>query len=286
MTHKIPVKPFRSVLYMPGSNPRALDKGRDLDCDAIIMDLEDAVAPSAKQQARINIAKTIEKGGYGYRNLAVRINGLDTPWGTEDLDMAAASKADVVVLAKVESAELIQQVAEKIPASQTIWAMIETPAGVLNAQQIAASDEKLGGLIMGTSDLAKELRCLHTADRVPFLTSFGLCILAARANGLLILDGVHLDLDDDAGFAAACQQGLDLGFDGKTLIHPKTIASANAIYAPDEEQVKEARAIIDAQQAAEKEGSGVVVLNGKLIENLHVEMANHLLELDRAIRNR
>ncbi len=270
---------------MPGSNPRALDKGRGLDCDAIVMDLEDAVAPTSKEEARQNIRQALKEGGYGKRLLAVRINGLDSAWGPNDLEMALASGADAIVLPKVEETELIRHVAAKIQGEQVIWAMVETPAGVLNTREIAASDEKLACLVMGTSDLAKELHCAHTRDRAPFLTSFGLCILAARANGLSILDGVHLDLSDDQGFATSCQQGLELGFDGKTLIHPKTIATANQIFSPTEQQLEQAREIVEAHEIAQRGGSGVVVLNGKLIENLHVEMAKRLLELDSSIKD-
>ena len=271
---------------MPGSNPRALEKGRNLDCDAIIMDLEDAVAPASKEDARQNIRQALKEGGYGKRTLAVRINGLESAWGANDLEMVLASGADAIVLPKVEETELIRRVADKIQGNQVIWAMVETPKGVLNVQEVAACDETLVCLVMGTSDLARELHCAHTHERAPFLTSFGLCILAARANGLNILDGVHLDLSDDHGFAASCQQGLELGFDGKTLIHPKTIETANRIYSPTEQQLAEARQIIDAHQAAERDGSGVVVLNGKLVENLHVEMAKRLLAVHEAINTR
>ena len=276
----------RSVLYMPGSNPRALDKGRRLDCDAIIMDLEDAVAPAAKALARDNIAAELKQGGFGARSIAIRINGMETAWGEADLEMALASTADTIVLPKVETAEAIHRVADRVNDGKTLWAMIETPAGVLNVQKIAAADQKLECLVMGTSDLARELKCAHTPDRAPFLVSFGLCILAARAFGLYILDGVHLDLDDEEGYAQSCRQALDLGFDGKTLIHPRTIATANEVFSPGEAQLAEAHDIIDAYRKAVREGSGVTVLNGRLIENLHVEMAQRLLELEEAIRRR
>lgn len=278
------IKPIRSVLYIPGSNPRALEKGRDLACDAIIMDIEDAVAPNSKDVARDNISRAITKGGYAKRLLAVRINGFATQWWADDLEMALASGAHAVVLPKVDDAAIIQHVAEKIDDEKEIWAMIETPSGVLNAREIASSHEKLACLVMGTSDLARELQCAHTPDRLAFMTSFGLCILAARSNGLSILDGVHLDLSDDEGFAKVCKQGLEMGFDGKTLIHPKTIETANFVFTPTVEQLEEARGIIDAHDQAKRNGIGVVVLNGKLIENLHVEMAKQLLALHKAIQ--
>mgnify|MGYP001548614904 FL=1 len=265
---------------------RALEKGRELDCDAMIMDLEDAVSPAQKVQARENIRSVLSTGAYAHRLIAVRINALDTEWGEGDLEMALSIAADAIVLPKVESAAAIQSVAGQISKNSKIWAMIETPLGVLNVREIAKAHAQLDCLVMGTSDLARELHCLHTADRLPFLTSFGLCILAARAYGRSILDGVHLDLDDDEGFEASCRQGRALGFDGKTLIHPKTIDTANRAYSPTEKELEDAHKVIAAHREAEQNGSGVVVVNGKLIENLHVEIAERLLQQDRAIRQR
>ncbi|MEX2408707.1 MAG: CoA ester lyase, partial [Rhodovibrionaceae bacterium] len=212
-------RPRRSLLYMPGSNARALEKGRSLAADALILDLEDAVAPDAKDEARRQIVAALAEGGYGKREMIVRVNGLETDWGMADLKAAAGSGADAVLLPKVETARMIET-AEKIledagaPAEQSIMCMMETPRGILNAQEIAEASEKVSCLVMGTSDLVKDLQAAHTAERLPVLTSLGLCILAARANGLAIVDGVHLDLQDDEGFAAACRQGLELGFDG------------------------------------------------------------------------
>ncbi|MBK4718527.1 CoA ester lyase [Azospirillum sp. YIM DDC1] len=282
-------RPRRSVLYMPGSNARALEKGRSLPADGLILDLEDAVAPDAKAEARVTIKASIAAGGYGGRELVVRTNGLNTPWGYDDLVMAAASGADAVLLPKVESPDMVRQAeavlrANGSPEEQAIWCMMETPLGMLNAKEIAGASPKLGGLVMGTSDLAKDLHAAHTRDRLPMLTSLGLCLLAARAYGLAILDGVHLDLNDDVGFAESCAQGRELGFDGKTLIHPKTIAACNAAFAPGEDEIAQAHRIIKAHAEAVAQGKGVVLVDGRLIENLHVENARRLVAMAEAIR--
>lgn len=282
------VRPRRSVLYMPGSNARALEKGRSLPADGLILDLEDAVAPDAKAIARDTIAGALTTGGYGGRELIVRVNGLNTPWGYDDLRMAATSDADAVLLPKVESADAVRQAeavlrAAGAPAGQTIWCMMETPLGILNAREIAGASPAIGALVLGTSDLAKDLHAAHTAQRLPMITSLGLCLLAARAYGLAVLDGVHLDLNDDEGFAASCQQGRELGFDGKTLIHPKTIAACNAAFAPDAEEIAQAHRIIAAHAEAAAAGKGVVLVDGKLVETLHVENARRLVALAEAI---
>ncbi len=281
-------RPRRSVLYMPGSNARALEKGRTLAADGLILDLEDAVAPDAKAQARENVVKALDEGGYGRREIQLRINSLDTPWGKEDAQAAARSKADAILIPKVESAAHVREVEAIMeqagaPNSMTIWCMMETPLGVLHAQEIAKSSKRLAGFVMGTSDLAKDLRCAHTPMRLPLLTSLSLCLLAARAYGLSILDGVHLNLDDDEGFAASCVQGKELGFDGKTLIHPKTVAKANEVFAPSESDVAWARKIIAAHAEATSQGKGVVLVDGKLVENLHVVAAQRQVELADAI---
>lgn len=282
------VRPRRSVLYMPGSNARALEKGRSLPADGLILDLEDAVAPDAKAAARDTIAQALAAGGYGGRELIVRVNGLNTPWGYDDLRMAAASGADAVLLPKVESADAVRQAeavlrAAGAPAGQTIWCMMETPLGILNVKEIAGASPTVGALVLGTSDLAKDLHAAHTALRLPMITSLGLCLLAARAYGLAVLDGVHLDLNDDEGFAASCRQGCELGFDGKTLIHPKTIAACNAAFAPDADEIAQAHRIIAAHAEAAAAGKGVVLVDGKLVENLHVENARRLVALAEAI---
>ena len=276
--------PRRSMLYMPGSNARALDKGRSLACDALIMDLEDAVAPDAKDQARDQIVAALKEGGYGKREILVRTNGLDTPWGYQDIVAAATSGADAILLPKVEGPTTIHQVerimeAAGAPQDQTIWCMMETPLGILNAQDIGSASPRVGGFVMGTSDLAKDLHAAHTRERVPLQASLSHCLLVARAYGLAIVDGVHLDLDDDEGFAYVCQQGLEMGFDGKTLIHPKTVAKANEVFAPSADDVAWSQKIIDAFEAAQAEGQGVVVVDGKLVENLHVAEAKRVVAL-------
>ncbi len=284
----VSARPRRSVLYMPGSNPRALEKGRALAADGLILDLEDAVAPDSKQTARDQIAAAIAEGGYGRRELIVRTNGLDSAWGAEDLKAAATMGADAVLLPKIESVDMVKAAEAALdaaggPPDLPIWCMMETPLGMLRAEQIAFASPRVGGFVMGTSDLAKDLRAAHTPDRLPFITSLGLCVLAARAAGIAILDGVHLDLGDDAGFETACKQGLELGFDGKTLIHPKTIAMANEVFSPTDDEIEWSKRIIIAHAEAEQQGQGVVVVEGRLIENLHVESAKRLVVLAEAI---
>jgi citrate lyase subunit beta/citryl-CoA lyase len=273
---------------MPGSNLRALEKGKTLPADALILDLEDAVAPDAKPAAREQVRAAVAAGGYGRRELIVRVNGLDTAWGYDDLAAAAGSGADAVLLPKTETAETVRQAenvlaANGAPDRLAIWCMMETPRGVLNAQEIAGAAARVAGFVMGTSDLTKAIHARHTLLREPMLTSLGLCILAARAFDLAIVDGVHLDLNDDTGFEQSCRQGVELGFDGKTLIHPKTIATANRIFAPAGEDVAWARRIIAAHAEAAAQGKGVAVVDGKLIENLHVAEAQRTVALAEAI---
>ncbi len=283
-------RPRRSVLYMPGSNARALEKGRTLAADGLILDLEDAVAPDAKEMARQQIGAALKAGGYGARELIVRVNGLESPWGYDDIVAAAGFGADAVLLPKVESAGAVHQAetnmeASGAPEALSIWCMMETPLGMLHAEEIAGASRRVGALVMGTSDLAKDLYAAHTRDRLPMITALGLCMLAARAAGVAILDGVHLDLADDEGFAYSCRQGKELGFDGKTLIHPKTIDVANEVFGPSEEEVEWSRTIIAAHAEAEKEGKGIVVVDGKLIENLHVLNAERVVAMAEAIRD-
>jgi citrate lyase subunit beta/citryl-CoA lyase len=285
------VRPRRSALYMPGANARALEKARSLDADVLILDLEDAVAPTAKAEARAQVAAAVSAGGYGFREVVVRVNGAATPWGADDLAAVAGCGCDAVLLPKVESPEEIRAaeaalVAKGAPAGLALWAMIETPRGVLGAAGIAAASPRLACLVAGTSDLVKDLRARHTAGRAEVLTSLSLIVLAARAHGLACLDGVHLDLSDEAGFEAACLQGRDLGFDGKTLIHPKTIGAANAAFGPSPDELDAARRIMVAHAEAASFGKGVVVVDGRLVEALHVEAARRLLALADAIAAR
>jgi len=276
---------------MPGSNTRAMAKAGALPADAVIFDLEDAVAPDAKERARGSVCAAARTGGYGLREVVVRVNGLATPWGRADLAAVATSGADAVLLPKVESPGAVREalavlVAHEAPGGLALWCMLETPRGILDAAAIATASPRVAALVMGTSDLTKDLHARHTRDRLPLLTSLELCVLAARAAGVAALDGVHLDLEDDAGFEAACRLAADLGFDGKTLIHPRTIAKANEIFAPAPADVDWARRVIAAHAAATAEGRGVVLLDGRLIEGLHVEDARRLILLADAIEAR
>jgi|SRR5690625_112414 len=276
-------RPRRSMLYMPGANTRALDKGRSIPADAIILDLEDAVSPDAKDQARQNVVDATNEGGYGKRELLLRTNGLSTPWGYNDIVAVAKAKVDAVLIPKVDSADMVLQVqaileANGAPDDLKIWCMIETPRGVLNADEIAGSTPRLGGFVMGTNDLAKELHCAHTPLRLPMLTALSQCLLAARANGIAILDGVYMDLNDADGFRESCQQGKEFGFDGKTLIHPKQVEPCNEVFAPSDEEIEHAKRVIAAFDEALAQGKGVATLDGKLIENLHVAMAHELVK--------
>ncbi|MBK8174016.1 MAG: CoA ester lyase [Rhodospirillales bacterium] len=281
-------RPRRSVLYMPGSNARALEKAKNIAADGLILDLEDAVAPDAKKQARDQVCDAVKGGGYGMRELIIRVNGLATPWGYADTAAASRSGAHAILLPKVESADAIRHLesimlANGAPEEMAIWAMMETPRSVLACEAIAGSTPRMQCLVMGTSDLAKELDCAHTRERLPFITSLGMSLLAARAYGLGILDGVFLDLKDDAGFEFACLQGAEMGFDGKTLIHPNQVAMCNQVFTPRAEDVEWSRKIIEAHAAAAARGEGVVVVDGKLIENLHVESARRLVAMAEAI---
>jgi len=277
-------RPRRSVLYMPGSNPRALERARALPADGLIIDFEDAVAAEAKEGARTIVAAALSAGGYGSRELVLRVNPLDTPWGHADLAAAATMPIDAVLLPKVESADRVRLTLSLLdalgaPERLAVWCMVETPLAVLAAREIAASSPRLAALVLGTSDLTKELHALVTRDRLPLITSLGLVMLSARAFGLAILDGVYLDLSDEEGFALSCRQGRELGFDGKTLIHPKQIPPANLAYAPSPEEIAWSRQVIAAHAEAGAAGKGIVVVDGKLIEGLHVENARRVLAL-------
>jgi citrate lyase subunit beta/citryl-CoA lyase len=281
------VRPRRSALYLPGSNARALEKARSIPADVLLLDLEDAVAPAAKEAARTQVVAAVRAGGFGRREVVVRVNALATPWGAADLSAVAAAGADAVCLPKVESPEAVAEAAGLLrhhgaPPGLALWAMVETPRGVLAAPTIAAAPG-LACLVAGTSDLVKDLGARHTPGRAEVLTSLSLIVLAARAHRLACLDGVHLDLADDAGLEAACRQGRDLGFDGKTLIHPRTVEVANRVFAPDVAELEAARRVVEAHAEAEAAGRGVVVVEGRLVEALHVEQARRLLALAGAI---
>jgi citrate lyase subunit beta/citryl-CoA lyase len=279
------LRPRRSALYIPGANARALDKGRTFAADVLIMDVEDGVLPEAKIAARERIVAEIASGGYGPREVVVRINGLGTDWFVDDIGAFAVSGADALLVPKVDGPDTVLRVAENMdavgaPAEMGIWCMLETPLGVLNARDTAAAHPRLKAFTLGTADLSKELHAdLHAPDRLPLLTSIGLAILAARAYGLAVLDAPHFDLQDDAGFERVCRQGKSFGFDGKTLLHPKTIAPANEIYGPSAEEIAWSKRAIVAWSEAAREGKGVTLLDGKLVENLHVAEAERIIAL-------
>src|ERR1051325_10692662 len=283
-----PTRPRRSVLFMPGSHPRALEKARALPADGLIFDLEDAVAPEAKETARAAAATALAAGGYAPRELLLRVNPLDTVWGQADLAIAATLPIDAVLLPKVENADRVRLTlglldALGAPPELSLWCMIETPLGVLAAAEIAAASPRVGALVLGTSDLTTDLHARPSRDRLPLMTGLGLVLLAGRAHGRAILGGVHLDLADAEGFAAACRQGRDLGFDGKTLIHPDQIAPANQAFAPSAEEVGRARRLIAAYAEANAAGKGALRFEGRLIEALHVAEARRLITLADAI---
>ena len=283
-----PLRPRRSVLFVPGSNPRALDKARTLAADGLIFDLEDAVGPAAKDAARAGVAAALRAGGYAPREVIVRLNPLDGAWGDDDLASAACLPIDAVLLPKVESGATVRQAADRLdalgaPPELALWCMIETPLGVLAAAEIAAASPRVAALVLGTSDLTKDLHAREVRDRRPLLTALGLVLLAGRAHRRVVLDGVHLDLDDAEGFAQSCRQGRELGFDGKTLIHPAQIAPANAAFAPSAEEIARARRMIAAYTQAAEAGTGAVRIDGRLVEALHVEEARRTLAMAAAI---
>ncbi len=268
-------RPFRSVLYIPASNSRALEKAKTLPVDAIIFDLEDAVAPAEKINARATLAEALNTGDYGARMRIVRINDLSTEWGADDAKAIKDMQADAVLLPKVESAAQVQALAD-ITGDLPIWAMMETPRGMLKALEIA-EHPLMQGFVMGTNDLAKELQSRFRPDRLPMQAGLGLCLLAAKAEGITIVDGVYNAFKDTEGLKTECDQGRDMGFDGKTLIHPAQVETANAAFAPSDAEIDLASRQIEAFEQAEKDGSGVAVVDGKIVENLHVVTAREIL---------
>jgi citrate lyase subunit beta / citryl-CoA lyase len=285
------VRPRRSVLYMPGSNARAMEKARELPADAVILDLEDAVAPDAKAKARELIGKALKDGGFGRREVVVRVNGLDTAWWADDLAIAAAGP-DAVLVPKVSTPAQFRQVAERLAAvgaapQLRVWAMMETPLAMLNVRDIAAAAldpaARLAAFVMGTNDLAKDTRARIVPGRAPMLPWLMTCVAAARAFGLDILDGVYNDLGNAEGFAAECRQAHDLGFDGKTLVHPQQIAPCNAAFSPAPEEVEWARKIIAAFDLPENADKGVIQIDGRMVERLHADMARRTVAIADAI---
>jgi len=281
------LRPRRSVLYMPSSNERALEKAKSIPCDALIFDLEDAVATDAKEQARVNAVAAARSGEYGRREITIRCNGLDTPWGADDLDAAATSGASSVVIPKVNSVAYLDQISARLdaagaPSAMTIWAMVETPTAILDVRTIAAHP-RVNVLVMGNNDLAKELRTGVLPERTPLLPALSLALLAAREAGKVILDGVYNDVKDDAGFLVEARQGKAMGFDGKTLVHPSQVEPANTVWAPSDDEIDFSRRVIAAFDAARADGRGVVTVDGRMVEHLHVQNAERILAVAEAI---
>ncbi len=280
------LRPRRSVLYMPASNARALEKAQTIACDALILDLEDAVAPDAKDEAREAACAAAASGHYGGRELTIRVNAAGTRWHDDDLAAVCAVGPDAIVVPKVDSAEAVLRLVEALerhgaPEHTTLWAMVETPRAMLHAEEIAAASQRLSVLVMGTNDLVKELYAEHVPGRAPLLTGLSLALLAARATGKAILDGVYNDVKDTEGFLRECRQGREMGFDGKTLIHPGQVDGANEAFSPSGEAVDDAQGVLEAWEAGA--GSGVVTYRGRMIENLHVESARRTLALHEAV---
>lgn len=280
-------RPRRSVLYMPAANTRALEKAITIPSDALIFDLEDAVAPDAKEEARAHAVDAVKSGAYGSREVTIRCNGLDTPWGRDDLQAAATSGAAAVVIPKVSTVSYLDEVSAILgtagaPTSLAIWAMVETPTAILDVRDIARHP-RVPVLVMGTNDLARELRCALLPGRHPLLPHLATALLAAREAGKVILDGVYNDVKNPEGFESECVQGFEMGFDGKTLIHPSQVDPCNQVWAPDEAEVAHAHKVIEAFEAAVAEGRGVITVDGRMIENLHVDNARRTLATAAAI---
>ena len=272
-------RPRRSVLYMPGANERALEKAKTLEADALILDLEDSVAPDAKADARKRVAAAVRAGGYGRRELVIRVNGFDTPWGTEDLKAAIVAAPDAILVPKVscgaDVARAAALMAEASPRTR-LWVMMETPLAILKAEEIAGAHKRLSCLVLGTNDLVKETRVSTANQRFALVPMLSLCVLAARAHGLDVIDGVYNDFRDETGFRSECEQGRDLGMDGKTLIHPGQIAACNDVFSPPAEEVAWSRKIIAAFQQPENAARGVITIDGKMVERLHLTMAERV----------
>jgi len=276
---------------MPGSRPRALEKAKTLEADVIILDLEDAVAPDEKILARQLVCEKVAEKGFGFRYVIIRINGMDTEWGNDDLLAACGAAPEAILIPKVNCAKDVLAVEavmmERPDCKNTkIWAMMETPEGILNVRDIVRSTPRLAGLVMGTNDLVKDLGARHTPDRTPVIGALSMCLLAARSVGMVCVDGVYNAFKDDAGLETECIQGRDMGFDGKTLIHPAQIDVANIVFAPSAAEIDLAETYISAFETAKFNGEGIAVVNGRIVENLHVESARNLLEKANAIANR
>lgn len=275
-------RPRRSVLYMPGANERALEKAKTLQADALILDLEDSVAPEAKAEARSRVAACVKGGGYGRRELVIRVNGLDTPWGTDDMVAAAVAGPDAILVPKVSRAADVARAAllmKDAPAHTRLWVMMETPLAMLKAEEIAGAEKRLAALVLGTNDLVKETRASAGQNRFALLPMLSLCVLAGRAHGLDVIDGAYNDFRDEAGFRAECEQGRMLGMDGKTLIHPGQIATCNEVFSPSPEDVAWSTKVIAAYALPENAAKGVITIDGKMVERLHLSMAERVVAI-------
>jgi citrate lyase subunit beta/citryl-CoA lyase len=286
------IRPRRSVLYMPGSNARALDKAKTLPVDGVILDLEDSVAPDAKEAARQQVVDAVKAGGFGTREVFIRVNGVDTPWHADDLSAAAHAAPDVILVPKVSSSDTLELIGRRMLDMGTnhktrVWAMIETPLAIFNILEIAAaardSETRLAGFVMGTNDLAKDTRARLVPGRTPMLAWLSMCVAAARIHGIDILDGVYNDIGNSDGFAKECAQGVDLGFDGKTLIHPSQIEPCNTAFSPSPADVEQARKMIAAFDLPENKSKGVVQIDGRMVERMHAEMARRTVAIAEAI---
>lgn len=278
------IRPRRSVLYMPGSNSRALEKAKGLAADALILDLEDAVAPDAKELARQQVCEAVMARGFGKREVIIRINALATPWGEADLAAAQAVNPDAILVPKVSRKADLDEIERKLAgANVAIWAMVETPLAILNLAEIAGAGGRLACFVMGTNDLVKEFRAQHTPDRQNLSAALGLSVAAARAFGLAIVDGVYNDIGNSDGFLESCRQGRSFGFDGKTLIHPSQVAPCNAVFAPSPEEIEAARKIMAAFELPENRGKGAIALDGRMVERLHAEIARQTVALADAV---
>jgi citrate lyase subunit beta/citryl-CoA lyase len=286
------IRPRRSVLYMPGSNARALEKAKTLAVDGVILDLEDAVAPDAKAAARAQVTQAVRAGGFGHREVLIRTNAIDTPWFADDFEAAIAARPDGVLVPKISTPDQIEMIGQRLLDTHAdhhmrLWAMIETPAAIFNIRELAAaakdSETRLAGFVIGTNDLAKETRARIVPGRAPMLPWLASCVLAAHAYGIDLLDSVYNDIADSAGFAAECTQARDMGFDGKTLIHPSQIDACNAAFSPSEDEVAQARQAIAAFDRPENKGKGVVQIEGRMVERMHAEMARRTVAIAEAI---
>jgi citrate lyase subunit beta/citryl-CoA lyase len=279
-----PLRPRRSALYLPGNNARALEKGKTLPADVLIFDLEDAVGPDAKADSRARVCDAISSGSYRPREIVVRINGMGTDWHDDDLAAVAGSAAHGVLVPKVETGEQVQALIAALdelaaPESLRLWVMIETPGAILRAEEIASASDRLAGLVVGTNDLVNDLHGLHVPGRAPVLAALSLAVLGARAAGKVVLDGVFNDITDEAGFRAEARQGREMGFDGKTLIHPSQVGPANDLFGPSRRELADARKIVSAYEQAQAAGSSVITVDGRMIESLHVRDAQRILAL-------